>query len=174
MYDVAIIGAGINGCSVAHALTQEKKKVIVFDMEGVASGGSGAAGAFISPKFSKSGELKELLHDAFVYSMEFYEKNFPSLLTKAPLLHIAQDEKDSEILKHYMQNTTLELKTPSKELLEKLKSEAKAQEHVYMEAGVVNAKRMCEALCEDARFVKEKVETLIFDDGMWVIRYICC
>lgn len=169
MYDVAIIGAGINGSSVAYEFSQQKKKVIVFDMDGVASGGSGAAGAFISPKFSKSGELKELLHDAFVYSMDFYEKNFPHLLTKAPLLHIAQDEKDSEILKHYKRDTTLELKEVPKELIEKLTPEAKEQEHVYMEAGVVNAKRMCEALCECTKFVKEKVNTLIFDDGIWVI-----
>lgn len=169
MYDVAIIGAGINGCSVAHSLSEENKKVIVFDMDGVASGGSGAAGAFISPKFSKAGELKELLHDAFVYSMDFYEKNFPHILTKAPLLHIAQDEADSEILKYYKQNTTLEIKTPPKELLEKLTPKAREQEYVYMDAGVVNAKLMCEAMCKSAKIVKEKVETLVYDEGMWII-----
>jgi len=83
LYDLAIVGAGINGASVAHEFAQAGKKVIIFDMDGIASGGSGAAGAFIAPKFSKSGELKELLHDAFVYSMDFYEKNFTNLFTKA-------------------------------------------------------------------------------------------
>lgn len=169
MYDVAIIGAGINGCSVAHELTQKNKKVIIFDMGGVASGGSGAAGAFISPKFSKKGELKELLHDAFVYSMKFYEKNFPHLLNKVPLLHIAQDEKDSLTLKYYKQHTTLDLKTPPEELLQKLTDDSKKEEYVYMDGGVVDAKLMCEALCKSTKFVKEKVETLVFDDGMWVV-----
>lgn len=169
MYDVAIIGAGINGCSVANEFTQKNKKVIIFDMDGVASGGSGAAGAFISPKFSKKGELKELLHNAFVYSIDFYEKNFPHLLTKAPLLHIAQDEKDSEILKYYKEHTNLELKTPPEELLKRLSSDSKKQEYVYMDAAVVNAKLMCEALSKSAKFVKEKVETLVYDNGIWII-----
>ena len=110
MYDIAIIGAGINGSSVAYEFTQKGKKVIIFDMDGVASGGSGAAGAFISPKFSKAGELKEIIHDAFVYSMEFYEKNFPHILTKSPLIHIAQDEGDDEVLRFYKQHTPFKTK----------------------------------------------------------------
>ena len=47
MYDVAIIGAGINGVSVAHEFAEAGKRVIIFGMEGIASGGSGAGGAFI-------------------------------------------------------------------------------------------------------------------------------
>ncbi|MCX6051502.1 MAG: FAD-dependent oxidoreductase [Campylobacterales bacterium] len=169
MYDVAIIGAGVNGCNVAHAFGEEKKSVILFDMDGIASGGSGAAGAFIAPKFSKSGELKELIHDAFVYSMDFYEKNFSSHLTKAPLLHIAQDENDSEILKSYKENSTLKLKIPSKKVLELLVPHAKSQENICLNGGVVNAKAVCEAMSKNAKLVKEKVESLVYDDGMWII-----
>jgi len=160
MYDIAIIGAGINGCSVAYEFTQQGKSVIIFDMVGVASGGSGAAGAFISPKFSKAGELKEVIHDAFVYSMEFYEKNFPHLLTKAPLIHIAQDKKDSEILKYYKEHTDLKL-SDDKNSFE--------NESVSMEAGIVNAHGMCNALCKGAKLVNLKVESLVYDDGKWVI-----
>jgi tRNA 5-methylaminomethyl-2-thiouridine biosynthesis bifunctional protein len=166
LYDVAIIGAGINGCSVAYEFCEAKKSVIIFDMDGIASGGSGAAGAFISPKFSKSGELKELIHDAFVYSMEFYEKNFPHLLTKAPLLHIAQDEEDSAILKEYKKHASLALKIPPKELLEQLTLDAKSQENICLDAGVINAQAMCEAMSKSAKFVKEKVDSLVYDDGM--------
>jgi len=169
LYDVAIIGAGINGCSVSYELTQKNKNVVIFDMGGIASGGSGAAGAFIAPKFSKSGELKDLLHDAFVYSMEFYEKNFGHLLTKVPLLHIAHDEKDSAILRHYKQNTPLEMKTQPQELLESLEPQVKDKESIYMDAGVVNAKGMCEAMSRDAKFVKEKVTSLVYDEGVWII-----
>ena len=160
MYDVAIIGAGINGCSVAYEFIEQGKKVIIFDMDGVASGGSGAAGAFISPKFSKAGELKEVIHDAFVYSMEFYEKNFPHLLTKAPLIHIAQDEKDSEILKYYKEHTNLKLNDDKNSF---------ENESVSMEAGIVNAHGMCNALCKGAKLINSKVESLVYDDGMWVI-----
>jgi tRNA 5-methylaminomethyl-2-thiouridine biosynthesis bifunctional protein len=160
LYDIAIIGAGINGCSVAYEFTQKGKKVIIFDMGAVASGGSEATNAFISPKFSKAGELKEIIHDAFVYSMEFYEKNFPHLLTKAPLIHIAQDENDDEILRFYKQNTFLKLNN--------IKTSYK-RETVSIDAGIVNAQAMCNAMCKDSKFIKLKVDSLIYDEDMWII-----
>ena len=169
MYDIAIIGAGINGCSVANEFTQVGKKVIIFDMDGIAHGGSGAAGAFIAPKFSKAGELKEILHDAFVYSMEFYEKNFPHLLTRVPLLHIAKDEADAEILRVYKEDTDLELLEPSQDILNTINAEIKTQENVSINAGVVNAASMCEALAKSARFIKQEVESIIYDEGAWVL-----
>lgn len=135
MYDIAIIGAGINGVSTAYELMQKGKSIIIFDMNGVASGGSGAAGAFISPKFSKGGELKEIIDKAFIYSMDFYEKNFPHLFRKTNLIHTAQD--NSEVF--------------------------------TLESGIVNAEAMCNSLCKGAKLIESKVETLIYDDGLWVI-----
>ena len=169
MYDIAIIGAGINGCSVAYEFTQAGKKVILIDMNNIAGGGSGAAGAFISPKFSKAGELKELLHDAFVYSMDYYETNFPHLLKKAPLLHIAQDEKDDEILKTYKKNTSLELLTPSTTVLNSLHDNTQEREKISINAGVVDAQNMCIAMAKSAKFVKHEVKNLMFDEGVWNI-----
>ena len=169
MYDVAIIGAGINGCSVAYELTESSKKVILFDMNGVSGGGSGAAGAFISPKFSKSGELKEILHDAFVYSMKFYKSKFPHIFSKTPLLHIAQDEQSSQILKDYKKLTTLESFDAELELLNNLSSEAKKQQNISLNAGIVNAEAMCSAMSKSAKFVKVKVDSLVYDEGVWII-----
>ena len=159
MYDIAIIGAGINGCATAHELTQAGKRVIVFDKEGVASGGSGAAGAFISPKFSKSGELKEILHDAFLYSMAFYETNFPKLFTKSKLLHIAHNEADDIALCAYKETTDLEL----------LDLNDKRRESVSIYAGIVQAKDMCKALVKSAKFMQEEIRSLEYDDGTWVV-----
>lgn len=135
MYDIAIIGAGINGVSVAYELMQKGKKVIIFDMNGIASGGSGAAGAFISPKFFKGGELKEILDVSFAYSMEFYEKNFPKLFTKTNLIHTAQDDS----------------------------------EEVRIKSGIVNAEAMCKALCQGAELVDSKIESLVYNEGNWVL-----
>lgn len=160
MYDIAIIGAGINGSGVAYEFVTAGKKVIIFDMESIANGGSGAAGAFISPKFSKSGELKELIHDAFVYSMKFYEKNFNQHFTKAPLLHISQNEKDDEILRIYKENTPLKLN--------EIEHQGE-RESISIDAAIVDAKPMCEALCNGAKLVKEKVDSLEYDDGIWIL-----
>jgi tRNA 5-methylaminomethyl-2-thiouridine biosynthesis bifunctional protein len=169
MYDVAIIGAGINGTSVAYEFLKANKSVIIFDMDKIAGGGSGAAGAFIAPKFSKSGELKELLHDAFVYSMEFYEKNFKNIFKKTTLIHIANDETSSDILKHYKKHTALKLKEIPKDFMNTLQDEAKAFEAISLDAGIVDAQSMCKALSNGAKYVQKKVDALIYDDGVWVI-----
>ncbi|MDF1877646.1 FAD-binding oxidoreductase [Sulfurimonas sp. SAG-AH-194-L11] len=159
MFDIAIIGAGINGCACAYELTKKGKRVALFDKDGVASGGSGAAGAFISPKFSKSGELKELLHCAFVYSMDYYEKEFPHILQKSKLLHIAKDEADDEILRVYKEHTDLELfDTPKNE-----------RESLVIKAGLVNAKALCNAMAKSAQSIKEEVTSLEYDNGVWII-----
>lgn len=159
MYDVAIIGAGINGCAVAHALEDSKKKILLLDKEGIAGGGSGAAGAFISPKFSKAGELKELLHEAFLYSMAFYEEHFSHIFKRVQLVHLAQDESDAQTLRIYKEQTVLEL----------LEVAGEVREYVSINAGVVDAKRMCEAMAKSAEFLKEEVTSLIYDDGVWII-----
>ena len=159
MFDIAIIGAGINGCAVAYELREEKKSVALFDMGGVANGGSGAAGAFISPKFSKAGELKELLHNAFVYSMAFYEEHFASELIKAPLLHLAKDETDAAMLQAYKASTDLEL----------IEHENESREYVSINTGLVDASGVCEAMSRSAQLIQEEVISLRYDDGVWVI-----
>ena len=169
MYDVAIIGAGINGCAMAFELIREGKRVVLFDQEGIASGGSGAAGAFISPKFSKAGELKELLQEAFIYSYDFYDKNFPQSFTKSPLVHIAKDATDDEALHVYKQKTQLPLKTISNDVYEQLSSDVKKREYVSIDAGIVNAQRVCNDMACGAILKEEKVDTLLFNDDFWVI-----
>ncbi|WP_373070750.1 NAD(P)/FAD-dependent oxidoreductase [Sulfurimonas sp.] len=164
MYDIAIVGAGINGTSVAYEFIQAGKKVIVFDKDAIAAGGSGAAGAFISPKFSKAGELKELIHDAFVYSTDFYEKNFPNIYNKTRLIHIAKDEKDAEDLKYYKTHTSLKLYDQNSVNID--------QEYVSIDSGIVDAKNMCEALCEGAKFKQENISSLVYEDSYWVLNDI--
>jgi len=172
MYDIAIIGAGINGCSVAYEFEKIGKKVVIFDTTSIAGGGSGAAGAFISPKFSKAGELKELINDAFVYSKEFYINNFPSCVINAPLLHIAQDKESSKILKFYKSTTDINLKTPLDELLNSLNPDTKNEEKIYIDACVVDAQKVCNNMLKSTKFINKKVEKLIYNNGVWKINNI--
>ncbi|MBA1433166.1 MAG: FAD-binding oxidoreductase [Epsilonproteobacteria bacterium] len=169
MYDIAVIGAGINGCSIAYEFLKEAKRVVVFDKEGIASGGSGAAGAFISPKFSKAGELKEIIEEAFIYSMEYYETNFYHFFTKAQLLHIAKDAAEEESLRVFKANTTLRLKEANEALVKNLTQKAKAKEHVSLDAGVVNAKGVCQKMAAGADFVTLEVKDIVYEDGYWLI-----
>ncbi len=160
MYDIAIIGAGINGCSVAYEFLREKKRVVIFDAEGIAAGGSGAAGAFISPKFSKAGELKEIINTAFSYSMEYYAKHFPEAFTQSPLLHIAQDEAQDEILRAFKASSEFPLRESAS---------VNGRESLSLDAGIVNAQLACSLMLQGARFIQESVDTLVYDDGMWII-----
>ncbi|HEX5670929.1 MAG TPA: FAD-dependent oxidoreductase, partial [Sulfuricurvum sp.] len=96
-YDVIIVGAGINGCTSAYFLSQAGLKVALVDKTGIASGGSGAAGAFISPKFSKQGSLKELIDVAYYEAMNFYPTVLPSQTLLKPLLHMSQDNQEESV-----------------------------------------------------------------------------
>ena len=165
MYDFAIVGAGVNGCAIAHELVKEGSSVLLLDKEAIASGGSGAAGAFVAPKFAKSGELKELMHNSFIYSMAFYEKNFPSAFSKVELLHMATDEKTSQMLRAYKESTTL----PQLPMNDDVKRLAGDDEAIFIEAGVVDAAKMCHLLCEGAEFAKVDVERLERVGQKWVV-----
>jgi len=169
MYDVVIIGAGINGCSVAYELSCAKQNVLVVDMDRVAGGGSGAAGAFISPKFSKAGLLKELLHDAFLYSSEYYINNFPKYFTKTQLLHIAKDEKSAELLRYYKKHTSLKLENIPEQFLSTLCDDAKKMQYISLQSGIADAQNMCLAMVEGIEFVKQKVDNIVYENGSWVI-----
>ncbi len=169
VYDVAVIGAGINGATAAYEFHKSNKSVVVFDKDGIAKGGSGAAGAFISPKFSKQGELKELIEDAFLYSMQFYTNYFPQHFMQKKLLHIAKDEDDAKMLRHYKNQTTLKLLTPSKETLQRLNLDIQSKEMVSLKSGLVDAQSMCKALLENICYKTEEIDTLECKDGVWIL-----
>ena len=170
MYDVAVIGAGVNGCSVAYFLAKSGKRVALFDKEGIAAGGSGAAGAFVSPKFSKGGELKELMEKSFLFSLDFYSQNFPSYVKKAPLLHIAKEEFDAKKLIAFKENTTLCIEKTPLHVSQILTPEAQQNENVYLlGGGVVNAQGVCRAMADEADFFHHEVKMLSYKDGVYEV-----
>ncbi|MEN8147606.1 MAG: FAD-binding oxidoreductase [Campylobacterota bacterium] len=170
VYDTAIIGAGINGCSCAYFLSRAEQNVVLIDQEGIAAGGSGAAGAFISPKFTKGGYLKELLEEAYLYSLAFYTQNFPKHIQIAKLLQIANSDENEVRLNAFKETTSLSFSEDNSEAEPILTPYAKESASLVLdEGGVVNAQAMCEALAEGIDFSREKVDVLHYDDGVWQI-----
>ena len=170
VYDTAIIGAGINGCSCAYFLSQAGQNVILIDQEGIAAGGSGAAGAFISPKFTKGGQLEALLEEAYRFSLGFYTQNFPDYIQIAKLLQIANSDENEVRLNAFREATTLAFSDDSSAFESILTSYAKASASLVLEeGGVVNAQAMCSALAEGIDISREKVDTLHYSEGVWQV-----
>ncbi len=170
IFDTVIIGAGINGCTSAYFLSQANQNVILIDQEGIAAGGSGAAGAFISPKFTKGGRLKELLEEAYLFSLDFYTKNFPEQIQIAKLLQIANSDENEARLNAFKETTTLDYSTDTSEVKSILTPYAKASASLVLEkGGVVDAQVMCQALAEGIELSRAKVDELSFKDGLWQV-----
>lgn len=168
IYDTAIIGAGINGCSCGYFLREAGQNVVLIDREGIASGGSGAAGAFISPKFTKGGPLKELLEEAYLFSLDFYTQNFPEQIQRARLLQIANSDENAVRLNAFKETTTLSFSGDISDVEPLLTPYAKACVSIVLEeGGVVDAQAMCEALAAGIDLKNEKVDTLAYSDGFW-------
>jgi tRNA 5-methylaminomethyl-2-thiouridine biosynthesis bifunctional protein len=169
IFDFAIIGAGINGCACSYFLTKEGFSVALFDHVAIASGGSGAAGAFISPKISKKGDIQSLIESAYLFSLDFYNQNFPSMIKNSPLLHIARDEKENKKVKEFKESTALKFSDMPDKTLSLLSDYAKEHESLFLErSATVDAKRVCEELSKDATFFKEKVTELNFNGDHYI------
>jgi tRNA 5-methylaminomethyl-2-thiouridine biosynthesis bifunctional protein len=169
-YDVIIIGAGVNGCCSAYTLAQAGLNVALIDQDGIASGGSGAAGAFISPKISKAGELKEIMTEAHAEALEFYTTHFPQFTLTKPLLHIANTPQEGEKVALFKNETLLEQSPLNDELHSILSSEALQSESIcFTHGAVVDAQSVCEAMASGIDFFTIKVIELIHDKGLWNI-----
>jgi len=167
-YDTAIIGAGINGCAAAYFLIEGGQKVALFDREGIAAGGSGAAGAFISPKFTKGGPLKALMEESYRFSLDFYRQHFPDLVRTAPLIHFAKFEDENEKVRAFRETTALPMLPEMPDA--PLTKETAAFEHVVLaQSGLVDAQAVCQQLAEKADFFRHEVDIIKYDNGLWRI-----
>lgn len=168
LYDVIIVGAGINGCTAAYFLQKAGLNVALVDKEGIASGGSGAAGAFISPKISKEGVLKEIMGEAHLEALAFYTTLFPKYTLQKPLLHITKTTEEGEILRGFKKETGLHLTSADKTTEALLSSEARDAESICFSNGaVVDAQGVCNALAEGIDFYRQEVQSLRYDEGVW-------
>ena len=107
--DVAVIGAGVIGCSVAYYLAKEGIKVALLERESIGSGSSAHATGFISllgTEFTPG--------PSFAFGLESYHE-FPSLVEeledatgmnllyqRRPSLRLALEDSEEELIKNLM------------------------------------------------------------------------
>jgi len=174
MYDAIIIGAGINGCCSAYYLHQGGLNVALVDQTGIAAGGSGAAGAFISPKISKAGELKEIMEIAHTEALDFYTTHFPHHTLIKPLLHIANSSQEGEKVESFKHETHIKHSNIPHKIQTLLSDEVLHSASIYFDMGaVVDAQGVCGAMVEGIDFYPLKVETLLHSDGVWQVGELC-
>ncbi|NKQ40684.1 MAG: FAD-dependent 5-carboxymethylaminomethyl-2-thiouridine(34) oxidoreductase MnmC [Sulfurovum sp.] len=167
IYDSIIIGAGIAGATLAHTLTKKNQKVLVLDKNGIASGGSGAAGAFVSPKIGKGSALQVLTNEAFEFTKDFYLSTCPEYFHQTGVIRIPKDEVDAKKFTEYKAFNDNKYEWYSKEKLQSLGINTESESFYFPEAGVCDAIDICIYLLKDIEVKTEEVVSLDRTDGQW-------
>ncbi len=155
-YDVAVIGAGIAGSTIAYQLKKLNQRIAVFDQAALGNGASGAAGAFISPMLGKPNSLKTFTNDAFAYSTQLYHELAGEGFIQNGVLRLPKDEQDK----------------PSFDSLEQfieMPYERRGEGYFFDRAGVIPPDVILPALLKGCDcFFEQHVEALKRDDeGLW-------
>jgi len=160
-YDLAVIGAGIAGCMAAREAASRGLKVAIIDRaQKPATGGSGAAGAFISPKLGSKTELLELTNMAFDYAVEYYAKNYPKYFIQSGVVRIPQTPKDAQNLAFHQSLINAKSRLLKREELEAMGILNEEQALFFKDGGYCLAQELCEALIEGIAFYSKDVQTI--------------
>ncbi len=168
LYDTIIIGAGIAGASLAYTLAKQRQKVLVLDKKGIASGGSGAAGAFVSPKIGKGSTLQMLTNEAFMYAKDFYLHTCPEYFHQTGVIRIPKDSEDAKKFSEYEKFNNMVYEVYSKERLHALGIGIDFDSFYFPDAGHCDALKICESLLRGIEVHRSNVEKLSFRDRLWI------
>lgn len=166
-YDIIVIGAGIAGATAAYALTQKKQKVLVLDKNGIASGGSGAAGAFVSPKIGKGSALQSLTNEAFDFAKDFYLMHCPEHFHQTGVIRIPKDEVDAQKFCEYERFNDNLYENYTKGQLQALGINTTFDSFFFSEAGDCDASEVCAFLLKDIEVLRYEVKELKRENDAW-------
>lgn len=171
LFDFAIIGAGISGASCAYFLNRYGQKVVVIDKDKVASGGSGAAGAFLSPKICSNSAYTAFINEAFEFSIKFYRDNFDLHLDKAGILRLLKTELDLKKCKLGEEILPKNFKYLQPKEIKNLKKEAcKFGGYFFKDGAVIDSIGVIKAMLEGIDVLEAlHVEVLRYEDGCYKI-----
>jgi len=153
-YDVAVIGAGIAGASIAYTLANRGLKVAVLDSAGIAQKASGAAGAFISPKLGKPNPNKAFIHNAYRYVSAFYHEHFPHTFIQRGLLRMPQKNENKEHFFDY-------------ESFIDVPYERTNEGFFFPEGGMIAPSELIPKMLERSTFYLHHVDTLAYEKSVW-------
>ncbi len=166
IYDLAIVGAGITGCTLAH-FCKDKNIILLERASTPATGGSGAAGAFISPKLGKKSALLELTNSAFTVASQFYSENFPKYYDKSGIVRLPKDAKDEENFPLYHRLSGGKLLDEN--ALRDFGIHNQKQGLFFKDGGVCDAQGLCKALISGIPFKQFELQDLIREQDLWVL-----
>jgi len=166
LYDIAVIGAGIAGCAVAQEAKSRGIKVAIIDRaKHPATGGSGAAGAFISPKLGSQTELLELTNLAFDYAVAFYSKKYPSYFNQSGIVRIPQSDKDAQRFPFFQSAIDAKSRLLKRDELEALGIQNETIALFFEAGGVCDAQGLCAAMVEGVDYYAIDVKDITQRDG---------
>ncbi len=170
-FDFAIIGAGISGACSAYFLKRLGKSVVVIDRGEIASGGSGAAGAFLSPKICSDSAYTAFINEAFEFSIKFYKDNFKEYLDSAGILRLLKSQADIQKCSQKESSLPKKFHYLKPKETEYIKKEACEFGGYFFEDGaLIDSVGVIGALLDGIDVIKSlHVEVLNYSDGYYKI-----